>query len=69
MDMQMLDDQLELIYNSSVWTQDIVYKTCRKCWMMETNGEKESRKSVLVACHDNDEFKWVNAIIIIISRW
>ena len=23
-DMQVLDDQLELIYNSSVWTQDTV---------------------------------------------
>ena len=64
MDMQVLDDQLELIYNSSVWTQDIVQKTCWKCWMMETNGEKESGKSVLVVCHDddNDEFKWVKAI-------
>ena len=24
MDVQMLDDQLELIYNSSVWTQDVL---------------------------------------------
>ena len=41
----MLDDQLELIYNSSVW----IY---RKQWMIETNGERELVKSVLAAEQD-----------------
>ena len=46
MDMQVIDDKLERIYNSSDWTEDVVYKTCRKRWMIEMNGKKEVRKSV-----------------------
>ena len=53
--MQVLDNQLELIYNSYVWTEDVVKKTCRKRWMIETNGERESGKSVLGAQHDDDD--------------
>ena len=45
-DVQMLADQQELIYNSSVWTQDVVWKTCQKGWMIGTNGKRESGKSV-----------------------
>ena len=41
MDMQVLAYQ-ELIYNSSVRTQDIVLKTFQKRWMIEMNGERES---------------------------
>ena len=40
-DMQVLDDQQELIYDSSVQTQDIVYRTCQKQWMIALNGERE----------------------------
>ena len=54
-DVQELDDQLEPIYNSSVWTQDVAWKTCRKRWTTETNGERESGKSVLKALHDDDD--------------
>ena len=41
---QVLDDLQELLYNSSVRTQDLVYKTCRKRWMIETNGERERER-------------------------
>ena len=54
-DLKVLDDQLELIYKSSVQTQDVVYKTNRKRWTIETNGEKESGKSMLTARHDDDD--------------
>ena len=43
MDVQVLDDQLELIYDSSVQTQDIISRTCRMRWMIETNGERQSQ--------------------------
>ena len=49
-----LDDQLELIYNSSVETQDVAGKTYRKQWTIEMNGEGGSRKSVLSARHDDN---------------
>ena len=51
----MLDDLLELIYKSSVRTQDEDYKTCQKWWMKETNGKKELWKSVLVSQNDDDD--------------
>ena len=46
-DEQVLDDQLELIYNRSMQTQDVVKRTCQVWWKIETNGETESRKSLL----------------------
>ena len=51
----MLGDEKELIYNSSVWIQDVVLKTYRKQWMTETNGERKSGKSVLAVHDDNDD--------------
>ena len=53
-DEQVLDDQLELIYSSSVWTQDLAWKTYQKRWMIEMSGEGESGKSMLEARYDND---------------
>ena len=50
-----LDDQRELIYKNSVRTQDVVLKTCWKRWMIETNGERESGKSVPARHDDNDD--------------
>ena len=41
MDVQMLDDQLELTYNSFVQTRVVVLKTCWKRWIIETNGKRE----------------------------
>ena len=49
--MQVLDDQLELIYSSFVRTQDVVYKTCPKRGMIERYG----RKFVLETRQDDDD--------------
>ena len=46
-DEQELDDLLDLICNSSVWTQDVVWKICLKQWIIGIYVEKESGKSVL----------------------
>ena len=54
-DVQVLDDQLEFIYNSSVRKQDVHSKTGRKQVMIETNGGRESEKSVLAARHDDGD--------------
>ena len=51
---QVLDDYLKLIYNRSVWTQDVVERTYRMRWTIETTGVRESRKSVRSARHDDD---------------
>ena len=55
----MLADQQELTYNSSVRTQDVVWKNCQEQWMIGTDGERESGKSVpaawLPADDDDDE--------------
>ena len=53
-DTHVWDDQLELIYNSSSRAQDVAWKTCRKQWMIGTDGEKELWNS-LRATHDNDD--------------
>ena len=44
MDVQVLDDQLELILNSSVRTQDVVLKIYWKQGMIEMNGERERER-------------------------
>ena len=54
MDEQRQDDQQETIYNSSVPIQDVVLKTYRERWMIETGGKRGSGRSVLVARHDDD---------------
>ena len=51
---QVLDDQLEPIYNSSVPIQDVNKKTFQEPWTIETGGEGESGKSVLPTWHDDD---------------
>ena len=55
MDKQVLDVQLEHIYNSSVQKQDVVWRTCRKQRMIEMIGERESGKSMQVTRHDDDD--------------
>ena len=42
MDMAVLANSQELIYISSVQTQNVVWKTCQEQWMIGTDGEKES---------------------------
>ena len=49
MDEQREDDQLDLIYNSSVSIQDIAWKTSREQWSIETGGVKGSGRSVMAA--------------------
>ena len=44
MDLPVLVNQEVLIFNSSVWIQDVVWKTIRKRWM---NGQRESGKTFL----------------------
>ena len=57
---QVLDNQLELIYNSSVWTQDVPWKTRQKWWMTEMDSEWELGKSMQAAWHDdNDNITWL----------
>ena len=43
-DEQVLDNQLELIYNNTVRTQVVAGKPCRKRWTIKSNGERGSRK-------------------------
>ena len=50
-----LDDQQEIIYISSVHTQDVVLKTHRERWVIRTDKERESRKSVLAARPDDND--------------
>ena len=43
-DMPELADQQELIYISSVQTQDIVWKTCQEQWMIGMDEERERER-------------------------
>ena len=45
-DVPVLANQQELIYISSVWTQDIIWKTCQEKWMIRTDGEKERVRKI-----------------------
>ena len=54
MDEQMLDDQLEPIYNSSMLIQDFAWKPSCEQWTIETGGERGLGRSVLAARHDDD---------------
>ena len=55
MDEQKKDDQVEPLYNSSVPIQNVAWKTRRERWTIETGGERESGRFVLVAWHDDDD--------------
>ena len=54
-DKQVLGEQLEPIYNSSVFTQDTAWKTFQEQWTIEKSDKRCSGKSVLVARHDDEE--------------
>ncbi len=54
-DVQVKDDQLELIYNSSIRTLDVAWKTCRKPSMIEMYVERELGKSMPAARHKEDD--------------
>ena len=53
-DAQVLDDQLEHIYNRSVRTQDVVWKTSWGRWRIKTDGksERESERE-----RENDDYE------------
>ena len=53
--MQVLDDQIEPIYNSSERIRDVAWKTCRKRWTIETRGERALGKPVLATQYDDDD--------------
>ena len=62
MDEPVLDNQQELIYISSVRTQDVVWKICLERWTLGTDGERERErerelgKFVLAAlCHRSED--------------
>ena len=52
-DEQGLGKQLEPICNNSVLIQDVVWKTFRERWTIETSGERGSGKYALTARHDD----------------
>ena len=54
-DEQVLNNQLVFIYNSSVRTQYVIWRTYQKRSTIETNGQRESGKSVLVVRLDDDD--------------
>ena len=58
------NDQLESIYNSSVLIQDIVWKTSRERWTIETGGERRSGRSVLAAHHHDDDDLFVHSLMV-----
>ena len=49
MDEQRQDNQLELIYYSSVPIQDVALETYRERWTIEKGGKRGSGRSMLVA--------------------
>ena len=57
MDVPELADLQVLIYSSSVWTQDVIWKTYWERWIigMDKESERESGKSALSAQLDNDD--------------
>ena len=60
MDVPVLADQQELFYNSFVWTQDVVWRTCWEWSMIGTNEERKSGKFVLAVQLDDDYDIYLN---------
>ena len=54
-DTPVLANQQKLTFISSVQTLDAVEKTCQARWQTEMDSEKESKESVLLACHDDGD--------------
>ena len=57
MDASVLADQQGLTYISSVWTQDVVWRTFQDHWMIGLDGKRESEKSMLSVQLDDDDAK------------
>ena len=60
MDVLMLANQQELIYISSVQTQDVVWKTCLEQWMIRTDGERVREMCAISVIEDDDENLFLN---------
>ena len=50
-----LADQQELTDNISAWTHDVIWKTGQERWIIDTDEDKKSGKSVLPARLNNDD--------------
>ena len=55
MGVPMLAELQELTYNSSVQTQDVVWRTYLERWMIQMNGPGELGKSMQAARLDDDD--------------
>ena len=64
--MLVLADKQELTYINSVWTMDIVWKTCWEQWIKRTDEETQSGKSILTAWLDDDDdiYKYIYIYIL-----
>ena len=73
MDEQRQDDQLELIYNSSILIQYGALKIYRKRWTIETGDGTGPGRYMLTAWHDHDDynnkiFYYKARLILILKR-
>ena len=50
----MLTDHQKLTFISFVWTLDATKTTCQEWWLIEVDGERESKESVQLAYLDHD---------------
>ena len=55
MNVPVLTNNLQLIYISSVQTQNVVYKTCRVGWMIGRDGER-AREICAVSAFGEDHW-------------
>ena len=53
--MNMLENQLEPTYSSSVPIRDVTLKTDQKQWTIRRGGERGSGIFVLIVQHDDDD--------------
>ena len=65
--MEVLVDKQELIYISYVRTQDVIWKTRWERWMIGTDGEWESRKSVQAVRLDDDDIMDISMMILVLG--
>ena len=57
---QKQDDQLEPTYSSSLRIRDVTLRTCQKRCTIGKSGERGSGMSMLLTCHDDDEWYHLN---------
>ena len=62
---QRQDDQLELIYDSSVPIQDVALKTYWEQWTIEMGDVRVLGRTMLVAWHDDDDRVTTSSLFIL----